>query len=327
MPSRPRLRALVLAAGLGTRLRPLTERVPKPALPVCGTPILGHTLSALAAAGCEAAAINLHHRGEVIRRALGDRWQGLPLTYSEEPEILGTLGALAPLRSFLEAADLVLLVNGDSLCRWPFDRLIAHHLARSAAVTLLLATRPNVTEFGGGVGVDGQGRVVSFRSSGDDARHIARRAVFAGAHVLAPSLLEEVAPHPSDIVRNLYEPRLAKGEVIHSLSTTRSWHDLGSPERYRLGVLDWAKGPWVSKEARIEKGASVTASVVEAGAFIETGAVVRDSVILPGAHIGRAAVIQRCVVGFGTAVPALARAHERLVAVAEAAEDAEDGDA
>src|SRR5687768_17720631 len=93
-----RLRALVLAAGLGTRLRPLTDVAPKPLLPVTGMPILGHTLQQLAAVGCEAAAVNLHHRGDQIRQRFGDSFAGMPLIYSEEPELLGTLGALHPLK-------------------------------------------------------------------------------------------------------------------------------------------------------------------------------------------------------------------------------------
>ena len=98
-----RLRALVLAAGRGKRLRPLTDSTPKPLLPVAGVPILGHTLAQLAAVGCEGVAINLHHLGEAIRRRFGGDFAGMPLTYSEEPQLLGTLGALHPLRDFLGA--------------------------------------------------------------------------------------------------------------------------------------------------------------------------------------------------------------------------------
>jgi hypothetical protein len=119
-----RFRALVLAAGRGERLRPLTDRLPKPLLPVAGQPVAAHTLARLAAAGCEAAAINLHHQGELIRKRFGGRFGAMPLTYSEEPERLGTLGALWPLRDFLAAAELVVVINGDSLCRWPVKTLL-----------------------------------------------------------------------------------------------------------------------------------------------------------------------------------------------------------
>src|SRR5258708_22735936 len=100
-----RIRALVLAAGLGTRLRPLTEQIPKPLLPVRGVPILGHTLTQLADFGCEAAAVNLHYLGEPIRWRFGEAFAGMPLTWSNEPEILGTLGALHPLEEFFAPSD------------------------------------------------------------------------------------------------------------------------------------------------------------------------------------------------------------------------------
>src|SRR5215470_4807101 len=162
-----RIRAVVLAAGLGTRLRPLTDLTPKPLLPVRGVPILGHTLARLAAAGCEAVAVNLHYLGDQIRKRFGDAHAGMPLTWSEEPEILGTLGALHPLKEFFAPADLVLLINGDSLCRWPLRRLVRRHLAahqaNGAQATLALASRPDPAEFGGGVGIDPAGRIQSFR--------------------------------------------------------------------------------------------------------------------------------------------------------------------
>src|SRR6185436_14478729 len=265
-----RLRALVLAAGLGTRLRPLTELVPKPLLPVTGVPILGHTLAQLAAAGCEAVAVNLHHLGDQIRRRFGDAIAGVPITWSEEPELLGTLGAFWPLREFFAPADLVVLINGDSLCQWPLRRLIRRHLAGGAKATLLLASRPAPAAFGGGVGIDRRGRIVSFwpgDPAGDQIDHcgeVARRYVFAGAHVFAPELLERVGPQKADIVRNLYLPMLDEGLPLGSMVTARSWHDLGTPQRYIEAVVDCAQAgwperlwrrSWVSPEAGIGSGA------------------------------------------------------------------------
>jgi len=136
--TKPRIRALVLAAGEGTRLRPLTSFLPKPLLPVAGRPLIEHTLDRLAKVGCEAVAINLHHLGDAIRDHLGDDHQGMPITWSEErDERLGTLGALHPLRDFLRPAEVILLVNGDSLCAWPFSRLLRRHRDGGAAATLL----------------------------------------------------------------------------------------------------------------------------------------------------------------------------------------------
>ncbi|HWM90487.1 MAG TPA: NDP-sugar synthase [Thermoanaerobaculia bacterium] len=317
-----RLRALVLAAGLGTRLRPLTDIAPKPLLPVAGLPILGHTLQQLAAAGCEAAAVNLHHRGDQIRQRFGDSFAGMPLVYSEEPELLGTLGALHPLKSFLSGADLVLLINGDSLCRWPLRKLIRRFQSAAAAAAaaadtaqaaLLFTAQPSPAEFGGGVGIDRSGRILSFRPGDPEAGEVVRRYVFAGAHVLSPRLLDRVGPGKSDIVRDLYMPMLSEpdGKLV-SLVTNRPWHDLGTPQRFLEGVLDWSRygwperlwrQAWVSSEAVVEPGAKVRRSVVEAGSKVGEGAQVDRSVLLPGSRVGKGSVVRESILGFGAAVP------------------------
>jgi mannose-1-phosphate guanylyltransferase len=307
-----RIRALVLAAGLGTRLRPLTEHLPKPLLPVRGVPILGHTLAQLAAFGCEAAAVNLHYLGEPIRERFGDVHAGMPLTWSEEPEILGTLGALNPLKEFFAPADLVLLVNGDSLCRWPLRQFVRRHLAGEARVTLLLASRPDPTGFGGGVGVDREGLVQSFRP-GDPERHqVARRYVFAGVHAIAPELLAQVGPGKADIVRDFYIPLLETGERIASVVFAGRWHDLGTPQRLLDATLDWARGEgpgrlwrrsWISPEAGVGAGSRVSSVAIEAGARVGEKARVERSILMPGARIGKGSVVRESILGFGAAVP------------------------
>jgi mannose-1-phosphate guanylyltransferase len=317
-----RLRALVLAAGLGTRLRPLTRHVPKPLLPVAGVPILGHSLAQLAAAGCEAAAVNLHHLGNQIRHRFGDSHAGMPLTWSEEPELLGTLGALYPLRDFLAPADLVLLVNGDSLCRWPLRRLVRRHLAGGAAATLLLTSRPEPAEFGGGVGIDRAGNVTSFRLGDPEQGEVAARHVFAGAHVFSPDLLSRLGPGPSDIVRDLYKPMLTEGAKIRTVVDAGPWHDMGTPQRFLEGVLDWARASWperlwrrswISPEASLGSGCRVRRSLIEAGARVGEEARVESSVLLPGARIGKGSVVREVIVGFGAAIPPGAWVERRIV--------------
>jgi NDP-sugar pyrophosphorylase family protein len=308
-----RLRALVLAAGLGTRLRPLTDVAPKPLLPVTGLPILGHTLQQLAAVGCEAAAVNLHHRGDQIRQRFGDSFAGMPLVYSEEPELLGTLGALHPLKEFLAKADLVLLVNGDSLCRWPLKKLIRRYQANGAQAALLLTAQAQPADFGGGVGIDRAGRILSFRPGDPEQGEVVRRHVFAGAHVISPRLLERVGPGRSDIVRDLYIPLLSEPEgKLTSLVTNRPWHDLGTPQRFLEGVVDWARPgwperlwrqAWVSPEAVVEPGAKVRRSAVEADSKVGEGALVERSVLLPGSRVGKGSAVRESILGFGAAVP------------------------
>jgi len=333
----PRIRALVLAAGHGVRLRPLTDLVPKPLLPIAGRTVLDHTLDALVDAGCEAAAVNLFHLGGKIRAHYGDAYRGMPLTWSqEEGERQGTLGALHPLKGFLGEADLVLLVNGDSLCPWPLARLIRHHRAGRALATLMLTTRVDPERFAGGVGVDREGRVQSFFKGTRERREVVRRAVFAGAHVLSPALLDRVEEGPSDIVRRLYIPLLESGEDgIYAVPSRRRWHDLGTPRRYLEGALDWGRGGWpgrlwrrgwTSPEATVDRGARVRESVVEPGATVGGGARVERSLVLRGARIEPGAEVRDAIVGFGVRLPGEARIDRRMINVARDGVRAEEVD-
>jgi len=329
------VRALVLAAGLGRRLRPLTEVVPKPLLPVAGLPILAWTLDRLAGLGCEAVAINLHHRGAAIRRHFGDSFRGVPLRYSEEAELLGTLGALGPLRHFFAAADLILVINGDSLCRWPLKKLVRRHLAAHAQASLLLTSRPDPEAFGGGVGIDGQGRVLSL-FEGDEARgDVERRHVFAGAHVLSPSLLYRVGDGPADFISDLYLPLLSEGARLHGVTTRRRWHDLGTPRRYLEGVLDWGRGrwpwrlwrrSWVADDAAIEGGSRLTGSVVEAGARVETEVRLERALVLPGGRVQRGSRVRESIVGYRAVLPVGSRISGQVVVVQGRDQRPRDGD-
>ncbi len=313
------MRAVVLAAGRGERLRPLTETLPKPLLPLRGRPILSHTLDQLAAVGCEAAAINLHHLGEQIPEALGDEWQGMPLVYSREKELLGTLGALAALRDFLEPAKEILLVNGDSLCRWPFQAMLRRHRRRSSLATLLFATGADPERFGGGVGLDKEGRVVDFGLA-ERSPEALRRHVFAGAHVLSPVLLNGLEVQPSGIVRDLYVPMLADGAPIEAVLSRRSWHDLGTPGRYLAGALHPPRGrwwkpesSWTSAEANIDESAKVESSVIEEGVQVAAGCEIRHSLLLPGSRLAPDCRIEGAIVNFGTTLLPGTTVRRRLV--------------
>lgn len=336
----PKLRALVLAAGYGTRLAPLTDRVPKPLIPVRGLPILTSTLERLAAVGCEAVALNLHHLGDQIRQGLGDEQLGMKLHYSEEPEILGTLGALAPLKEFFAEADLGLLINGDSFCRWPLERMVRRHMKSDAVATMLFTSRPDPARFGGGVKVDVRaGRVLSFdKPTAEETAATAsrrglrgqpreRRLVFAGAHVLSKEVIER-APHEfSGIVSDLYKGVLAEGRTLGAVVTHRPWHDLGTPRRLIDAVSAGAGAPpalrhlyrvmgrsWVGEGVRVGHGVSIGRSVVESGVTLGDGVRLTRCLVLPGAQIGDGAELHHCLVGFDAQVPAGARIEDRLIA-------------
>lgn len=317
---KPRFRALVLAAGRGERLRPLTDSTPKPLLPIAGLPVAAHTLERLRRAGCEAAALNLHHLGGRIREAFGDSFKGMPLAYSDEAILQGTLGALHPLREFLRQADAVVLVNGDSFCRWPLEALVRRHVARRADATLLLVKRAPSEELERGVAVDPEGRVVGFRgriqgfTGGGEPP---RRRVFGGAHVLSPALLDEVPEGPGDIIAGLYQPLLERGGTIASLSTGRRWHDLGKARRYLEAALDaglrWGGRSRIAAGALVERGARLRGSVVEAGARVGRRVRLERSLVLPGAVVGAGSRVSDSIVGFGAALPPGTAVERRLI--------------
>jgi mannose-1-phosphate guanylyltransferase len=318
-----RVRALILAAGKGQRLRPLTQELPKPLLPVAGKAILCHTLDQLAAVGCEATAINLHHLGEQIPQSLGTSYAGIPLTYSREAELRGTLGALGPLQGFFSEADLILVINGDSHCRWPLRGLIREHYKKGGIATLLLSKRAEAERFGGGVGVDGEGKICSFRTGDEGSEKALERYVFAGAQVLSPALVNKVPPAgPSDLVQDLYLPLLLKGHSLQGWVTGRRWHDLGTPRRYLEGAIDAGRGPWpgrlwrrswVSPRAEVAPRAKVASSVLEAGVTVAAEARVERSLVLEGARIEEGSMVKESVIGPGVQLPAGTWVERRLV--------------
>lgn len=312
-----RIRAFVLTAGHGRRLRPLTLSLPKPLLPIAGEPIVGHTLRQLGRFGCEAAVLNLHHLPDALPRHFGASYYGLPLVYSPEEEIQGTLGALHPQRGFLRSADAVLLVNGDTYCKWPWRRLIRRHLRTGAEATLLCHRRPPDPELGGAVGLAANGRVVGIR----DAR-IAEpksRHVFAGAHVLSPRLLDRIAPGPGDIVNDLYAPLLAEGGRIEGVVTRAEWQDLGTPERYLEAHLEESKRRLGKRSCRISPLADVhpralvEGSFVDHGARVGEGAEVEDCVLLARAEVAPGSRIGRSILGPGVRLPSSARIEGRMI--------------
>lgn len=307
------LRAVVLAAGQGTRLRPLSNFIPKPLIPVRGQAVAARTIEELARGGCEAVAVNLFNRGDDIRKALGDEQAGIPITYSQEARLLGTLGALWPLRNFLRRAELVVIINGDSLCRWPIKRLVRQHQRNGAAATLLVSKRVDPGPFGGGITLDRKGNVLSLRSKSPLEKN-QRRRVFMGAHVFSPKLLESLQQGPANFVPDFYEPLIASGEVLSTVATNRSWHDLGTPQRYLEGVLSWGRRRgWVSPEAKVAKRVKTSRTVIERATTIEGGGEISTSLILEDAKVGTGCRVRSSIIGPGVELPANTSVEGRLV--------------
>ncbi len=227
---------MILCAGLGTRLRPLTERWPKPAIPLLGQPLLRYAIATLKKAGVTALGINTHHLPDVMERVGADEAAraGLPFTYVRETtEIQGTGGGIRGLRSFLDDGTFVVL-NGDVLFGCDLASIAAAHRQSGAAATMVLAPMPPGEKFNP-VELDAAGDVRRIAGHGPGGDRLTPWH-FTGVHVMSPAVFDFMAAHgPEDINRDVYPRMLAKGLRIHGHRvdlTTHYWSDLGTPQRY-----------------------------------------------------------------------------------------------
>lgn len=298
---------MVLCAGLGTRLRPLTLRVPKPAVPVCGVPLVSWTLGLLAGAGAARAVVNVHHLPDAMAAAAGAgaRAAGLPLAISREPVIAGTGGALREARAHLAGADAIVVVNGDVLFDVDLGAALAAHRASGALATLLLLPMPAGAAYAS-VDVDPGGAVRRIAGRFGPGGEGLTPWHFSGVHVLSPALLDHVpaAPFECDVNRQVYPPLMASG-AVRGLVVDGYWNDLGTPARYleasrdvllgrvpleRFAPVDplsasraLADGVRIGPGATFGDGARLVAPCfVGAGAHVPAGAVVEDAVLWDG---------------------------------------------
>jgi mannose-1-phosphate guanylyltransferase len=232
MPSFPR-QAIVLAAGLGTRLRPLTLRIPKPALPLGGVPILLYNLFLLREAGADRITINLHHRPESIRRLLGEgKSLGLRLRYSYEPAILGTAGGISQALDGMKAEPTFVL-NGDILMDLDLKKMADQHFRVKARATLACVgkDKAKVTSF---VEYDKQGRIWRIAGAPAAPRRTLVSAIFTGAHLLDPTLFTAYPQKQFGcVIRQIYQPALERGERLQAYRHLGSWWDLGTLEELK----------------------------------------------------------------------------------------------
>jgi NDP-sugar pyrophosphorylase family protein len=220
---------MVLAAGLGTRLRPLTLDRPKPLVEVHGRPLIAYNLLLLRRYGITQVIINLHHHGEALRAALGDGSAfGVEIVYSPEDPLLDTGGAIKNAQVLLEADDF-LVMNGDTIIDVRLDELIAAHRARTAAATLVLRRDPEQARYGL-IEVDAGDRIRRFlghtATSGKSAvtPQPLTAYMFAGVHVLSPRVFDYMpSVRAFSITRETYPAMLAADEPLHGFRFAGFW--------------------------------------------------------------------------------------------------------
>ena len=230
------MKAFLLAAGIGSRLRPITDVTPKCMLDIGGRPLLEIWLDAFGRAGVDEVLINLHHMPDVVRRHLAG-YEGPPaVRMFYEPELLGSAGTLAANRRWVDGEELFLACNADNLTDFDLSLLVDAHLRHGAIATLTVFHSPNPSA-GGVVELDAAGLVTGFAEKPSQP---VSDLVNAGMYAFHPSLLDEITgASPKDIGYDLL-PRLvgrARAVLVEGY-----FRDIGTPEAYRLAREEWPVG-------------------------------------------------------------------------------------
>jgi NDP-sugar pyrophosphorylase family protein len=230
------MKAMLFAAGEGQRLRPLTEKIPKPLVPVAGRPMIEYPLMLLGHYGIKNIIINLHHLGDQVEAHVGDGARfGLAIRYSREKVLLDTGGGLLKAKPFLEDGTFI-VINTDVLIDLPLDKLISFHNEKKSSATLVLRPDESAERYGS-MDMDRDGRICRFLDTRAPANVIGtgRKLMFTGVQILEPKVfgyMESEAPKFST-TKQTYPKMLARGEPLYGYCFEGYWQDLGTIERIK----------------------------------------------------------------------------------------------
>ena len=229
------MKALILSAGLGTRLRPYTDHTPKPLFTICGRPLLDITITKLIQAGCESIMINTHHLHMQIEAFIAQQTYSIPIETRYEPHILGTGGAILNVKDFWNNQPF-LVVNADIVTTIDFRAVYDFHCQHRHPVTLVLADDPAFNS----VVTDTEGFVTAFYEPADTSKRSTESVLtFTGIQVLNPKILKFIANKMPASTIDAYIRMLAKGEKIRAYNSRSAyWKDIGTPERYKSAVYE-----------------------------------------------------------------------------------------
>ena len=301
------VKAMIMAAGLGTRLYPLTRTTPKPMVPVLNRPVMEHMLGLLTRHGVTEVAANLHYYPEQITGHFGDgSGFGVRLHFNEEQELLGTAGGVGAFRD-LFADGTFLVMSGDGLTGADLTAFVAAHRRNGGIASLAVKRVADTTQYGVVV-ADGDGRITGFQEkpSADEARSdVANTGIYA----FEPAIFDYVpAGRFVDWAKDVFPALLADGRPFHRWVLDAYWNDVGDIEQYRNGNFDALAGRVdvrlpgrelpggirVGEGVRIDPSAQVTGpALIGAGCVVEAGARLAGPLVIgDGSVVDRGAELQ-----------------------------------
>jgi mannose-1-phosphate guanylyltransferase len=322
------MKAVVLVGGEGTRLRPITETIPKPLVPLMDRASLDHVLDHLARHDVHEVVLSSSYHEETFRSFIRAR-QGHPaITWITETEPLGTGGAIVNALVSLGGQEPFLALNGDILTDLDLTAMVAMHGDRGASATIALTHVMDARPYGL-VATEADGRVLEFR---EKPERLEPGDVNAGTYVLEPTALSSWEPGANlSIERDIFPALIEARSPVYGFVSDAYWIDLGTPEQYLQAHFDILEGkvafepryaaPFVAEGARVDvrshlgrwvvvaadahvgADAAVEDSVLHTGAVVEAGASVRGSILGPRSRVGAGAVVEGSVLAEGASVP------------------------
>ncbi len=327
------MRAMVLAAGLGTRLRPITYEIPKPMVPVLDRPVMEHILDLLAEHGFEQVVANLHYFPETIREHFGSR-----VEYRYEEELLGTAGGVRNCRDFF-GDEPFLVISGDALTDIDLTALAERHREAGGIATLSVKKVPDTREYGV-VLHDRDGRVTGFQEKPAPEEALSDLGN-CGIYVFSPEIFDYFPQEPfADWANDVFPALLEHDVPFHIHEVRQYWNDVGSLGELRQGTFDALKGElrlriegeelrpgvtvagggalpddaevdgpvWIGADVRIGAGVRLTGPVVLGdGAAVGDGAQIRSSIVFPGTEIAAESILIGAISGHKGIVQSLRR--------------------
>ena len=271
-------KAMVLAAGLGTRLRPLTDLISKPMAPIVNRPVMEHIIKLLARHGFKDIVCNLHYFPDEIKNYFGDgsKW-GVNIVYSFEEELLGTAGGVKKVEDFFQGQTF-LVISGDALTDIDLSRAYDFHKEKKGAATLVLAKVEDTSQFGVVI-LDNEKRIKGFQEkplSGEAKSNLAN----SGIYFFEPDIFKYMPPKGQfyDFGKNLFPDLLEKDIAYYGYQHSRYWNDVGSLDEYQMGNFDALEG-----KVKVD----IPGKMIKEGVWIGRNCKIQeDVIIIPPVCIG-----------------------------------------
>jgi mannose-1-phosphate guanylyltransferase/phosphomannomutase len=339
------MKAMILAAGIGSRMHPLTRTLPKPLVPIVNRPVMEHIVGLLRKHGLTEIMVNVHYLGDQIVTYFGDGSRfGVSISYSEEDRLWGDAGSVKRCEEFF-GNETFLVIGGDDLADIDLTRLIENHRQKKALASIAVSLVDDPSEYGI-VLMNEQGRIMRFLEK-PKGEVIFSNTANTGVYVFEPEALEMIPRGAFYLFgKNFFPQMLAQGRPIYGYLTASYWMDVGNLTMYQRAHVDAMAGRaqiefphsevrkyvWIGNDveiapsarigypvvigdgARIASGAQVLENtVLGPGCSVAAGAVVRESILWEGSHVMEDTRLEHCVVGKGCRVKANAAIFDGVI--------------